>query len=258
MKQICWIPVILLGIYGFADAGITKKVIQGNKLFDEGNFDEALTKYNDAQIDSPSSPEIFFNMGTVYYKQKKYKEAIDAFGKSMEKGDIELEAKALYNIGNSLFQQGQLKDALDYYKQSLERNPDDKDTKYNIEYTEKKIKEMLSKSEQTRQQALKDQAQRKKEEQEGQEKKTQRDKSKENENKSAEEASGKDMDKESKNGSEAKQGQVDKDGAEKKEELDKEDAERFLSAFEQDKKNLTPPVQQESGQGSGTYVEKDW
>ena len=41
-------------------------------------------------------------------------------------------------------------------------------------------------------------------------------------------------------------------------EMSKEEAQRFLSAFDQAQKNLTPPLQQGSERGRGTYVEKDW
>jgi hypothetical protein len=40
--------------------------------------------------------------------------------------------------------------------------------------------------------------------------------------------------------------------------MSKEEAQKFLSAFDQDQKNLTPPMQQGSERGRGTHVEKDW
>ncbi|MFH1415489.1 MAG: tetratricopeptide repeat protein [Elusimicrobiota bacterium] len=253
--------MLLLSISSISIAGLSKKITEGNKLFDEGSFDEALTKYNDAQIENPASPEIFFNMGTVYYRQKKYKEAVDAFQKSMEKGDVDLEAGALYNMGNSLFQQGQLKEALEYYKQSLERNPEDRDTKYNIEYTERKIKEMLLKAEETRQKAMQDQAQRKQEQQAGKG-------GKEDEG-GEDKQQGSQIDQEKKDGEDKKDKESGESGEnagekrdaarpEDKQEMSKDEAERFLSSFEQDQKNLTPPPQQGSERSRETHVEKDW
>ncbi len=261
MKNIVFSLILLSVMPSPATAGLSKKIAQGNKLFDDGNFDEALTKYNDAQIENPASPEIFFNMGTVYYRQKKYKEAIDAFRKSMEKGDVDIEAGALYNTGNSLFQQGQLKEALQYYKQSLERNPDDRDTKYNIEYTEKLIKEMLSKAEETKQKAMQEQSRRRRQQQAGKSgKKDEGDKDKQQVSGAAraEENEKRKKDKEGKEAGKNKSEQAEGSRPEDKKEMSKEEAQRFLSAFDRDRKNLTPPHQQGSERGMETYVEKDW
>ncbi|MBF0215859.1 MAG: tetratricopeptide repeat protein [Candidatus Omnitrophica bacterium] len=132
-----------------AGGGLSGKISEGNKLFAKKEYDKALTKYNDAGIDFPTSPEMFFNMGNVFFRQAKYKEAVDSYRKSMEKGDRAIEAKAMYNIGNALFNQGELREALEYYKQALARDPNDQDAKYNVEYTERMIKEMLSKAKDT-------------------------------------------------------------------------------------------------------------
>jgi Ca-activated chloride channel family protein len=255
------LSVILMGMPAAAQAGLSKKIAEGNKLFEEGNFDGALTSYNDAQIESPASPEIFFNMGTVYYRQEKFEEAKDAFHKSMEKGDIELEAKALYNIGNSLFRQGRLKEALDYYKQSLERNPDDMDTKYNIEYTEKKIKEMLSKSQETRQKAMQDQAQRQQQQKSGNDgRKDERDKdrTKGSQTAAAKEDGEEKKDEKIEESDKGRDEQAQESRPEDKKEMTKEEAENFLSAFDQDQKNLLPPEQKDARPGRSGYVEKDW
>ena len=91
-------------------AGLSGRINKGNEAYIKENYDEALTLYNDAQLEDPESSEVFYNMGNVFYRQKKYKEAIDVYQKSMEKADVSLEAKNLYNIGNSLFNQGQGED----------------------------------------------------------------------------------------------------------------------------------------------------
>jgi len=155
----------------FLEKGAAKKVKEGNEYFLQENYQEALLRYNDAQLDDPVSPEIVFNMGDVFYRQRKYKEAVEAFAKSMERGDRALEAKAFYNVGNSLFQQGRLREALEAYKQAIERDPDDEDAKYNLEYTERKMKEMLSQAPKTKQQALQDQREQKEQQQEEKDKK---------------------------------------------------------------------------------------
>lgn len=254
MKNLVILFLIFIIPGTVSGAGLSGKIKEGNKYYNDSNYNEALIKYNDAQIEDPSAPEVLYNMGNVFYRQKKYQEAADAFQKSMERGDVELEAKALYNIGNSFFQQGLYQEALEYYKQSLERTPEDIDTKYNIEYTERKIKEMMSRSPQTEKQAKEDQ---KKQQQQG-EKGEQSGENKEKQDAQDEQNKG-----EKKN--EGKQQQQDEAKGEKgnkqksrQKELSKEEAERVMSAFEQDQKQLPPLNQQESKKARGSYVEKDW
>jgi len=257
----------------FAQSRLSKKITEGNKLYTNGEYDKALTEYNDAQIEAPTSPEIYFNMGNVFFRQGKYKEAIDSYQKSMEKGDINVEAKAMYNVGNALFQQGQLPKALEYYKQALERNPDDVDTKYNIEYTERMIKEMLSKSKETMKKATEEQKKRQKQEQQSAQasgKKEEKEKAKGEQAQVASRQKEKEGTAEKNRGKGAEAGKKEnnkpqgreagggKVKAGDKENLSKKDAERFLSAFQRDQKENPLLNQQKSRGGRGYYVEKDW
>lgn len=125
---------------------VAGKVKQGNALYEKENYDEALKKYTDAQIDKPESPELFFNIADVLYKQRKYNEAEQMFEKAIPQSEPALESKIYYNIGNCKYKQGNLRESIDYYKKALELNPQDEDAKYNIEFVEKKIKEMMSQS----------------------------------------------------------------------------------------------------------------
>jgi tetratricopeptide (TPR) repeat protein len=254
-KSMVFIVIILIPCTVFA-GGLSGKIKEGNKYYNDANYNEALIKYNDAQIEDPSAPEVLFNMGNVFYRQKKYQEAADAFQKSMERGDIELEAKALYNIGNSFFQQGNFQEALEYYKQSLERDAEDVDTKYNIEYTERKIKEMMKRSPQTEQQAKQD---RKKQQQQQQQQQGGKGEE-EGDKKEQQNAQAGQKDGEKKQGEEQDKEKQGKSGKQKgsKKELSKEEAERVMSEFEQDQKKFPPLNQQDAQKARGSYVEKDW
>lgn len=257
----------------FAQRSLSAKIAEGNKLYNDGEYDKALIKYNDAQIEDPKSPQVFFNMGNVLFRQGKYKEAIDSYQKSMENGDINVEAKAMYNIGNALFQQGQLRQALEYYKQALERDPDDIDAKYNIEYTERMIKEMLSKAQETKQRAQQEQQKRKAQEQQSapssegkeEEKKSQKKpegsaSQQEDKKKAGEKKEGQHTEADKKEGEkpQSQEARSGKPEPENKEDLSKEEAERFLSAFESDKRDNPLLNQQKSRRGRGYYVEKNW
>lgn len=246
---------------GFLGGGLSKKVKRANDLYEEKKYDDALAIYNDAQIDAPEKSEIVFNMADVFYKTEKYNEAMDTYRKAMGKKNKNLEAAAYYNIGNSLFRQGRFQEAIESYKQSLAIDPVDVDTKYNIEFTEKKIKEMQSKADETKQCAKEEQKNRDKEkeqEKRGEGKKEQKEDdgkgSKQNEKMEEEgklkkQSSALDRKKEEKGKNTL--------GEEHRKDLKQEEAERFLNAFEENQKNLLP-LQKGSDEKSRINLEKDW
>ena len=48
------------------------KIVQGNKLYTEERYDDALIKYRDAQTQAPERAEAPFNIGAAEYKKNKY------------------------------------------------------------------------------------------------------------------------------------------------------------------------------------------
>ena len=123
---------------------LASKIADGNRAFKDGNFQEAEQKYADAQIDAPDNPEANYNAGLACYRLEKYDEAISAFQRAASGASQDLEAKCHYNIGNCLFRQGKLKESLESYKRANELDRDDEDTKANIEYVTRLMKELAS------------------------------------------------------------------------------------------------------------------
>ncbi|MBN1493999.1 MAG: tetratricopeptide repeat protein [Candidatus Omnitrophica bacterium] len=130
-------------MFGFSGS-LRDKIARGNAHFEKAEYENALEAYTDAQLHDPHNPQLFFNMGDVFYSERKYDEAMNMYEKAMEKGDPELEFQSQYNIGCTLYRQGKLKESLDAFKAALERDPEDEDTKYNVEFVEQKIKEMIN------------------------------------------------------------------------------------------------------------------
>jgi len=122
-----------------------EKIEKANDMFLDGQFDDAGKQYTEAQVDAPDNHELHFNIGDVLYKKGEFDKAIPEFEKALSTPYPKLEAKSHYNIGNCLVQQGKLKEALDAYKRAIKLDRDDEDTKYNIEYVQRKIKELASK-----------------------------------------------------------------------------------------------------------------
>jgi tetratricopeptide (TPR) repeat protein len=149
-------PVIFCS-FSFAEdgAGI---VSRANNLYRQKKYDEAIKLYNQAQIKSPDSPEINYNIGIARYKKGEYASAVGFFEKATFSRDKVLESKANFNIANSKYKLGKLKEntelketvnflrqSLDYYKRAIELNPADRDPKINHELVERELKMLLDK-----------------------------------------------------------------------------------------------------------------
>ena len=116
-------------------------VASGNRLYEEGRFDEAHEQYLEALRQAPDSPVVPFNDGNALYRTEEFERAMDAYQKAAESGDPRVAAPAWYNLGNALYNQQQLEPALEAYKQALRRNPSDADAKHNLEVTLEQLQE---------------------------------------------------------------------------------------------------------------------
>lgn len=123
-------------------------VASGNRLYEEGRFDEAHEQYLEALREVPDSAIAPFNDGNALYRTEEFQRAMEAYQQAAESGNPTVEAQAWYNLGNALYSQQQLEPALDAYKEALRRNPSDADAKHNLEVT----LEQLQQQEQEQQQ----------------------------------------------------------------------------------------------------------
>ena len=101
-------------------------VRQANKNYSEGNFNEAINKYDQALVDKPEALRPKFNKANSYYRLDDLAKAMDLYGQvAAETRDMKLVAKAKYNTGNCYFQRGSkqrdsdLQKALDDMKTSI-------------------------------------------------------------------------------------------------------------------------------------------
>jgi Ca-activated chloride channel family protein len=154
------IAVVLLPLMLGFGSPLRRLTEQGNKAFGEKRYDEALTHYKNAQVESPESPALHFNIGDVLIRQKKYDKGIEEFQKIPgNTNDQFLESKAYYNVGVAQYRTaeqeeslGKISEALKSLEQCMEsnriamrKNPDDPDPKYNFEQAKRKWKELYAK-----------------------------------------------------------------------------------------------------------------
>ena len=126
---------------------VRSQVEEGNRLYEEGRFDEAHQKYLEALLEDPESPLIRFNDGNALYQSQDFQRAMERFQEALQSEDPAVQNPAWYNLGNALFRQQQLQESLEAYKRALRANPADIDAKHNLE----RVLEQLQEQEQEQQ-----------------------------------------------------------------------------------------------------------
>jgi Ca-activated chloride channel family protein len=134
------IASLLAGTGAYAASAASRNK-EGNRLFQQGKYQDAEKAYLDAQLEAPGRPELLYNLGNTLIKQKKYDSAVQSLRQAAGKADHGLQASSWYNLGNALFESGKLPDAAQAFIQALRTNPSDRDAKHNLELTLRRMKE---------------------------------------------------------------------------------------------------------------------
>jgi tetratricopeptide (TPR) repeat protein len=133
--------MLLTAMPGYAVSSPASKNREGNRLFEQGKYQEAEKAYLEAQGERPDTPELVYNLGNARLKQKKQKEAIQLLREAITKGGRGLQANGWYNAGNALFEMGEFKGSADAYVQALRINPADRDAKHNLELALRRLEQ---------------------------------------------------------------------------------------------------------------------
>jgi len=125
---------------------------EGNKLYNQKQYDEALRMYTDAQASRPDAAELHYNIGNVLFRKKEYDKAVEEYMRAQAAPDRGLSQAATFNRGNALLMQGRPEEAIQAYVQSLRARPDDADAKRNLELALRLLQEKKKKQQQQPQQ----------------------------------------------------------------------------------------------------------
>jgi len=268
-----WISILFIGFATVVSAQEDKKqIISGNAAFEKGEFTEAEANYRKAESSDQLKDIATYNLGDALYRQGKFDEAADNFGKvAQEAADPELKAKALHNLGNSQLSKQEFDKALNSYKQALRLNPNDEDSRYNLAYARKMIQQQQQQQEQNQDQENQEDKENQEEnkdeqnkDQENQDKSDQDKEGEQDEQKDGEDQENKDSDQE-KEGEENKEGEG-KDGKDQKEQemqlnpddISPEDAARILEALDKAEEDLQGKLRKNKQSGKPRKIEKDW
>lgn len=141
------------------------------------NYQQSIETYENILKKNPSSSEgdkLRYNLASAYYQNKDYAQARQLWsdlGAVAEHSQLDQD-KVYYSLGNALVRENRYAEALEAYKKALQINPDDEDSKFNIEVVYQKMKQEPSQN-QERQDQDSSKQQEQKEQQNQQEQKAQ-------------------------------------------------------------------------------------
>ena len=207
----------------------------GNLASLNGNVDEALKDYDEAEHALPpggdAAATLAFDRSTALLKgsPEQAKKALEEAQAARDSSDPSLRAKAAYNTGVALEAQGKPDEAIKAYANALSLDPEDVDSKVNLELL---LQEHQKKQPQAGQQQDKDKQPQPKDEKDKQE----------------QQAQGKQDDKKDQQQQQQKQGEQKKDEQKKSEQQ---------QAKEDEKKKQEQQGQQEEQQGESEKKQKE-
>ncbi len=212
---------------------VRSHISEGNRVYEKGRYTDAEVEYKKALEKNPKSKEAQFNLGNSYYKQQRFDEAMREYSNSgVAMKSPEERATTYYNLGNSFYRSNKFQEAVEAYKQSLRLNPNDDDTRYNLQMAREKLKQQQQKQEN------KDQKQDQKKDQ--QQQNQQQNQQQQNQQQKQEQA---------------KQDQT-RQQIQKKEQMPKQEADRILDAMRNNEKEVQKNLRKR--EAVRVKVEKDW
>ncbi|PRP67826.1 tetratricopeptide repeat protein [Nonlabens agnitus] len=106
---------------------------QGVDYAADNNFPKAEASYRKAKALQPESTEASYNLGNLYYKNKKGYNAAENYTTAATTAKTKAEKhKAFHNLGNTFMENKRFSEAVEAYKNALRNDPTDDETRYNL------------------------------------------------------------------------------------------------------------------------------
>lgn len=248
-------------------------VFQGNELLEE-DFVEAEVAYRKAISEEPSMVAGNYNLATSYYEKGNFEESLFRHQETIKHATSKLEKhKAFHNIGNILMKNKKCKEAVEAYKNALRNNPFDDETRYNLGLAKICAEEQQDQQDQNNDDENKDKNEDQKDE--GEDKKE--DKDKEGDNKEDQKEEGEDDKKDGENekdeegepkDDENKKNDQPKDGENEEQEkkkpqpqpgqLSPQQVKSLLEAMNNQEQKVQDKINAEKQKGVKVKTDKDW
>jgi Ca-activated chloride channel family protein len=135
------VPILAVAV---GTAGVFTGIERGNRLYRSGDYAEAVDAYRAALEDGEDTPVLRYNLGTALLKLGRYPEAEEHLRAALDAVDPSTREWVYYNLGQRFLEDarraqdpeatGALYDAaVESYRQALRLRPEDVDAKWNYE-----------------------------------------------------------------------------------------------------------------------------
>lgn len=233
-----------------------KFIREGNKLYKDGKYGEAENSYRSATSKKSDSYEAAYNTANSLYKQGKYEAAASLYDTlSKWKTNDSRKAKLFYNLGNSLVKTKKLNEGINAYKNSLKIDPKDEDTKYNLSYAYKLLKQQQDQQKQQNKDKKNNKDKKDDKNKKDQDKKDNKQDKKNDQNKDNKDKKDQQNQQDQNNNNDQKK-KPGKEGAQPQ--ISQEAAQQMLEAIQNDEKNVQKKLQEQKKQGQKVQVQKNW
>jgi len=237
----------------------------GNSAYEQGAFDDAEVAYTNALRADGTIDKAHFNLGDALFRQERMEDALAEFNAAAElSNDPELKAKSYHNIGNIHSAGQQWDQAVEAYKNALRNNPNDAETRHNLAYAQKQLKEQeqqeqekdQNKDEQNDDQQnddQQDQEQNQDQDQQDQDEQQKQDQQDEQKDQQQKDENAQEGDDDQEQQPDEQQGQNPAEG-----QISREEAMRLLEALQQQEQQVQEKLKKEKVKAKKVKKEKDW
>jgi Ca-activated chloride channel family protein len=221
--------LLLLMVVGAHAQSDRDYVRQGNKQFRAGKYAEAEVDYRKAVEKNGKNAQAVYNLGNALLAQRKDSAAIEQFQAAAKlETNSRRRSYAYHNIGVICQGRQMFGEAIEAYKEALRNNPNDDETRYNLELCKRQQKQQQQNQQNQQQKQNKD--------------------NKDNKDKN------KDQDKQDQQKQQDKEQQQNQD----KPQMSKENAEQLLNAAMQEEKNTQQRIKKAQRQKQTRKLQKNW
>lgn len=125
--------ILSLALMCGCDVDPAERMNAGNQQFDQARYGDAVEFYQAAQVAAPDSPEAYYNAAGAFSRLGDIESAINAYKQVLKTSDDNLSARTYFNMGNLYFEEKRYADAIDAYQEVLLLRPNDEDARHNLE-----------------------------------------------------------------------------------------------------------------------------
>lgn len=242
MRTIILSVIILSLTLGAFSQEERKMIREGNKLYENKQFDEAAYKFEKAYEKNPDEYKLLNNIGASQYRNGLFNESAMSYENLLKMSGTKKEkADAFYNIGNSYLQAADYQKSIEAYRNALRLDPEHDLSRYNMAVATKIQEQQQQQQDQQQQQGDGD-GENNQDQQDKQDGDKKEEQNQDNEN----------------NQNEDKKENEQNQPEPKDNEMSREEMERFLESLQQQEKDVQEKVKKEKFKTQQRIVEKEW